>query len=164
MERQRVLDDAELRAFWHATEQMGYPFGPLFQLLLLTGCRKSEIAGARWCEIDNAVLTIPAERFKSNAQHLVPLSSKALTIIESLPRMGDYLFGGDKPVSSLSKPKDWLDKLMVSGADAAGVAVAPFRTHDLRRTVRTRLASLKVSEIVAEMVDRTWQARDWACV
>ena len=147
--RQRVLDDAELRVFWHATEQMGYPFGPLFQLLLLTGCRKTEIAGARWCEIDKGVLTIPAERFKSNAQHLVPLSSKALTIIESLPRLGDYLFGGNKPVGSFDKPKDRLDKLM---ADAVGHAVAPFRTHDLRRTVRTRLSSLKVPTTVAEMV------------
>ena len=150
--RQRVLDDAELRVFWHATEQMGYPFGPLFQLLLLTGCRKSEIAGARWREIDNGVLTIPAERFKSNAQHLVPFSSNALTIIESLPRLGDYLFGGDKPVSGFGKPKDRLDKLMVSGAAATGVKVSPFRTHDLRRTVRTRLASLKVPDTVAEMV------------
>ena len=150
--RQRVLDDAELRVFWHATEQMGYPFGPLFQLLLLTGCRKSEIAGARWREIDNGVLTIPAERFKSNAQHLVPLSSNALTIIESLPRLGDYLFGGDKPVGSFGKPKDRLDKLMVSDAAATGVTVAPFRTHDLRRTVRTRLSSLKVPDTVAEMV------------
>ena len=43
--RQRVLDDAELAAFWRATERMGYPFGPLYQLLLLTGCRKSEIGG-----------------------------------------------------------------------------------------------------------------------
>ena len=150
--RQRVLDDSELRVFWHATEQMGYPFGPLFQLLLLTGCRKSEIAGARWSEIDKGVLTIPAERFKSNAQHLVPLSSKALTIIESLPRWGDYLFGGDKPIGCFGKPKERLDKLMVSDAAATGVTVAPFRTHDLRRTVRTRLSSLKVPNHVAEMV------------
>ncbi len=47
--RQRVLDDAELGAFWRAAERMGFAYGPL---LLLTGCRKSEIGAARWREID----------------------------------------------------------------------------------------------------------------
>lgn len=35
--RQRILSDAELRAFWCATERLGYPLGPLFRMLLLTG-------------------------------------------------------------------------------------------------------------------------------
>lgn len=48
--RQRVLDDAELRALWKATGRMGYPFGPLYQLLLLTGSRKSEIGEAQRSE------------------------------------------------------------------------------------------------------------------
>ena len=50
--RQRVLNDAELAALWHGSEAIGYPFGPLYQLLLLTGARKSEVAGARWSEFD----------------------------------------------------------------------------------------------------------------
>ena len=50
---------------------IGYPFGPLYRLLLLTGARKSEVAGARWSEFDLArkVWTVPPERFKSNATH-----------------------------------------------------------------------------------------------
>ena len=48
--RQRTLSDAELRALWQASETIGYPFGPLYRLLLLTGARKSEVAGARWSE------------------------------------------------------------------------------------------------------------------
>jgi hypothetical protein len=35
--RQRVLTDAEIQAFWHAAERLGYPYGPMYQLLLLTG-------------------------------------------------------------------------------------------------------------------------------
>ena len=50
--RTRVLNDDELRALWKAAEGMGYPYGPLFQLLALTGQRKSEVAEARWSEID----------------------------------------------------------------------------------------------------------------
>jgi integrase len=145
----RVLADDEIIAFWDATERMGYPFGPLFRMLLLTGCRVNEIARARWREIDAAILTIPPERFKSDAQHLVPLTKEALAVLNGLPRFtqGDHLFSttfGEKAVSGFSKAKKRLDQLM--GSDE------PFKLHDLRRTVRTRLASLKVPDTVAEMV------------
>ena len=42
--RTRILDVDELRAFWRATLRLGYPYGPLFQMLALTGQRKSEVA------------------------------------------------------------------------------------------------------------------------
>lgn len=154
--RQRVLDDAELAAFWRATDRMGYPFGPLLQLLLLTGCRKSEIAGASRSEIDadKRLLTIPPERFKSDAQHLVPLTDTAWQIVEALPSFtkGDYLFSstfGVTPVNGFAGAKERLDALMAEELDSK---LVPFRTHDLRRTVRTRLASLRVADAVAELV------------
>jgi integrase len=132
-----------------ATERLRYPFGPLFRLLLLTGCRVNEIARARWREINGSLLTIPAERFKSDAQHLVPLTKEALALVNEIPKFtkGDYLFSttfGEKPVSGFSKAKARLDQLMGHSE--------PFKLHDLRRTVRTRLASLKVPDSVAEMV------------
>jgi integrase len=103
--RQRTLTDAELRALWQASETMGY-----YRLLLLTGARKSEVAGARWSEFDLArkVWTVPAERFKSNATHLVPLSDQAVFVLKSIPHFtkGDYLFTtnfGEKPVAGFSK-------------------------------------------------------------
>ena len=120
------------------------------RLLLLTGARKSEVAEARWSEFDlkKKIWTVPPERFKSNASHLVPLSDAAIAIIESLPRFtkGDHLFTttyGEKPVGGFSKAKARLDKLM---------SASPWVIHDIRRTVRTRLASLRVSDLVAEMV------------
>jgi integrase len=74
--RRRVLDNDELRALWAATGRLGdprldgYPWQPLFRLLLLTGQRKTEISDAQWGELDLAqrLLTIPEARFKSNAQ------------------------------------------------------------------------------------------------
>jgi hypothetical protein len=36
----RTLKDFELAAYWHAAEEMGYPFGKLFQLLALTATRQ----------------------------------------------------------------------------------------------------------------------------
>ena len=51
---------------------------------------------------------------------------------------------GEKPISGFSKPKVRLDEMMGNRP--------PWVIHDIRRTVRTRLASLRVSDLVAEMV------------
>ena len=48
--RDRVLSNSELRVAWQAFERIGWPFGRIAQLLLLTGARRDEIAGARWSE------------------------------------------------------------------------------------------------------------------
>ncbi|HBT6783985.1 integrase domain-containing protein [Klebsiella pneumoniae] len=56
----------------------------LIEWQLLTLVRPSEASGARWVEIDlNAKLwTIPAERMKAKREHIVPLSTKALDILD----------------------------------------------------------------------------------
>jgi integrase len=166
--RQRVLDDDELLAFWRATKQMPYPWGPMYRMLLLTGQRKSEISDARWPEIDldRKLLMVPPERFKSDATHLVPLTDAVVSLLEELPRFkrGDHLFSttfGAIPVDGFSRSKSRLDELMLRwlkamarrrGDDPAAVQLEPFVIHDLRRTVRTRLSSLRVSDAVAEMI------------
>ena len=151
--RTRVLNDTEIAALWRATDQLDYPFGPMFRLLMLTGTRLSEAAGARWSEIEGHLWTVPAERFKTDLPHLVPLTDQTIALIKALPRFagGDCLFSttsGKKPVSGFSKGKARLDALMTAEIDAP----KPWRTHDIRRTVRTGLARLNVSDTVAELV------------
>ena len=153
--RQRVLSDVELASLWRASETVGYPYGPLYKLLLLTGARKNEVAGMKWSELDltKRVWTVPPERFKSNASHLVPLTDQAVEIIKHIPRFteGDHLFSttyGKKPISGFSKGKARVDKLIKEDIGKS----PPWVIHDIRRTVRTRLASLRVSDLVAEMV------------
>jgi integrase len=148
--RQRVLSDAELAALWKATEKIGYPYGPLYRVLLLTGARKNEVAQAKWSEIDldKKLWVIPPERFKSNASHLIPLTKDVVAILKGLPRFangGGYVFTptGSFAVANFSHAKGRIDALM---------GATDWVTHDLRRTVRTRLASLRVSDIVAEMI------------
>ena len=51
LRRDRKLEDDELVLVWQAAEKLGYPFGPLFQILLLTGQRLREVAEARWSEL-----------------------------------------------------------------------------------------------------------------
>jgi integrase len=155
--RKRVLTDVELRALWNATEpaRMAYPFAPMYRLLAVTGQRKSEVAEARWPEFDleSRLWTVPAERMKSDAPHIVPLSNSAMTILRSLPRFneGDYLFSttfGKRPVSGFSKAKARLDALM---AEELG-RLEHFVVHDIRRTVRTRLSAAPVEDRVRELV------------
>jgi integrase len=152
--RTRLLTDVELRAFWRATERLGYPHGSLYRMLALTGCRLREVGHASWHEVnlEQRLLTIPPERFKSDATHIVPLSSTAMTIINELPRFagGDYIFttDGKRPISNYTIAKQRLDKLM---SEELGHPVDPWVVHDLRRVVRSGLAALKVPENVAEL-------------
>ncbi len=96
--RQHQLNDDELSAFLRVVRRLPYPYGPVYQLLVLTGLRLREVADAQWSEIHNDVWTIPAGRMKgknSKAQsHVVPLTPDMLAIIESLPRFtqGPYIF------------------------------------------------------------------------
>ena len=78
--RDRVLKDDELRRVWDAAGEMGYPYGPLFRLLILTGLREREVANASWPEFDlqNRLWTIPASRMKGDRAHEIPLADRAL--------------------------------------------------------------------------------------
>ncbi|MCK1977742.1 tyrosine-type recombinase/integrase, partial [Jeotgalicoccus huakuii] len=77
------MNDAELFAYWRATKRLGYPYGPLFRLLVLTGQRKSEVAEAVKSEFDKKakLWTIPAARMKAENAHTVPLTASVLTVL-----------------------------------------------------------------------------------
>jgi integrase len=70
--RERVLNDAELRAIWTATNTDG-DYARIVRLCLLTGCRREEIGGLRWEEIDKDRLIISRDRMKGGSTHEVPL-------------------------------------------------------------------------------------------
>jgi len=74
--RDRVLSDNEIRWFWEACDEIGWPFGPLFKLLLLTAQRRDEVAGMARSEIDleKRVWTIPRHNTKNDRGHEVQLS------------------------------------------------------------------------------------------
>lgn len=157
--RDRVLDDpnvkagdrSELKALWTAFEGLGYPFGPYFQILLLTGQRAGEVAGMTWDEVDLdvALWWIPAHRTKSDRPHKVPLSPWAVEILEAVPRFEDnpHVFCGressGKPISGFSRAGE--RARLAAGVDN-------WRPHDLRRTVRTHLPPLGTPPHVAELV------------
>lgn len=168
----RALNDIEIAAFWRATGRMGYPYGPVYRILLLSGLRLNEAADASWPEFDltKRIWTIPAERMKGRPgkarPHVVPLTDDVLAVVSMLPRhkAGDYLFS-----ASLGATSVWMNDLVkrrldarmsrsivalarLRGDDPAKVKLDPWVNHDLRRTLRSRLSELRVSSDIAEAV------------
>ncbi|GMP11834.1 tyrosine-type recombinase/integrase [Bradyrhizobium sp. TM239] len=150
--RDRVLNDDEIRIIWRNC--LDDDFGKIVRLLLLTACRRDEIGGLRWDELDLAdcKLVLPRERTKAKRAHELPLVPTALEIVQSIARRNsrDTLFGG-----GANGFNAWsYNTLALSGriTAAEGRALAPWRLHDLRRTVRTRMGKLGVLPHVAELV------------
>lgn len=76
---------------------LSVPTRCLIEWQLLTLVRPSEASGARWGEIDLdlKLWTIPAERMKAKREHIVPLSSQALDILEVMKPISshrEYIF------------------------------------------------------------------------
>jgi integrase len=155
--RDRVLTDEELRSVWQACDHVGWPFGPLFQILILTGQRRDEIGQLRWAEIDfeERLLRLPRERMKAKGAHLVPLSNEATDILRSLEKMrgrAGYVFStNDKTaVSGWSRAKERLDEKIVERMGAS--ALPHWTLHDLRRTLVSGMPRLGVAVAVAEKI------------
>ena len=128
--RDRVLSDEELKAIWAAAGNAGQ-YGVIVKLLALTACRREEIGGLTWSEIDldAALISLPGNRTKNHKPFQVPLSAPAASILSAQPRRAgvDFLFGR-MGFKSWAQGKAALDRR---------VKIAPWRVHDLRRTVST---------------------------
>jgi len=152
--RDRVLTDVELAAVWRAAEALGRPHGSFVQMLILTGQRRNEVAGLTWGEIDlDAKLwTLPAARAKNGVEHTVPLSDRAIAILEAIPKIaGGYVFtvSGRAPIRNYDDVKRRLDVSMP--------ADTPHWTlHDIRRSVASGCARLGVAiHVVEKLLNHT---------
>jgi integrase len=147
--RDRVLSDDELRVIWNASGDDAS--GRIVKLLMLTGCRREEIGGLHWSEInlDTGLMTIAGTRVKNRRELQLPLPAVALDLIASVPRRHGWeqVFARNG-FSGWSAAKLRLDAEIVL---SAGRALAPWTFHDLRRTFRTGLGRLGVPPHVAEL-------------
>jgi integrase len=143
--RSRVLGDEELRRIWKAAEEFGYPFGPVAQLLMLTGQRRGEVCRMRWLDVDLRERLWVMGDTKGGRPHAVPLPERACAILGCLPRLGTHVFTTqrDRPVSGFARVKRRLDR-------TSGIEDWVF--HDLRRTVRTALARFGFEKSVCDRV------------
>jgi hypothetical protein len=91
IERERALNVDEIKTVWRAADQLGYPWGPLFKMLLLTGQRRGEVASMRWREITADGWRLSGDKAKSGKGHLVPLSILAREILDGVPQLARKL-------------------------------------------------------------------------
>jgi integrase len=143
--RTRTLSPQELRLIWtHAGDDH---YGVILRLLALTGARADEIAGLRWSEVGQDLITLPPARVKNGREHEIPLSSTARKIIEAQPRRTnpdgtprDLIFGNAQgPFSGWSNSKNALVERMMR---TAGKPLPHWTPHDLRRSFSTHANEL----------------------
>lgn len=154
--RDRVLTDSELALVWREAGPGEY--GAIVRLLILTACRRDEVAAMAWSELQGSTWAIPGARTKNALPHELPLPAAAMTILGGVPRREDrdLVFGSRAgPFSGWSKAKAELDSRMLAVLKAeqgSKTVLTPWRLHDVRRTAATRMGDLGVQPHVIEAV------------
>ncbi len=102
-----ALPYAEIPAFMTGLRTREGVSARALEFAILTATRTNETINARWSEIDTKakLWTIPPERMKACREHRVPLSARALQILEALPREGEFVFIGaraNRPLSNMA--------------------------------------------------------------
>lgn len=155
--RDRWLNDEELQRLWgvldkHSDNLTAY----VFKFLLLTGARKGEALQATWDQFDleKGLWIKPAHLTKQKKKEHLPLSDKALLLLESLKKLSPteslYLFPGRKAGEPLKDVKKfWSTVLKKSKLESV-------RIHDLRHTHASHLVSSGLSlSIVGKLLGHT---------
>lgn len=105
-----ALPYVEVPAFIEQLRQVDGISARALEFTILTAGRSGETLGARWAEIDvpSATWTIPGHRMKGGRQHRVPLTDRAVAILEEMARLKPegaadaFVFPGMKPGRGLS--------------------------------------------------------------
>ena len=150
--RSRILTDEELKLVWQRAEAVGYPYGTIIRLLILTGQRRGEIAELRRSWIEDDMIVYPAGLTKNKREHRLPIGALTRRAIESIDarydngdERPDLLFPSrhknDRPFNGWPKAKRQFDEPLT---------IAPYTLHDLRRTYSSNLARLSVPIHVTE--------------
>jgi integrase len=142
--RDRVLSGDEIKVIWDACGDDDP--GRIVKLLILTACRRDEIARLSWSEVDldRGVITISATRSKNRKAHVVPLSAPALDLLRAMPRGTDFVFSGEHGFTGWSNATKALRARMAKPVS--------FVLHDVRRSAATGMADLGVQPHIIEAV------------
>jgi integrase len=104
-----ALPFADLPDFMKALRAEESIAARILEFLILTASRTGEVIGARWSEFntETTLWTIPADRMKAGKMHRVPLSGRAVQIIQNFKKnsLGEFVFTGgkkDKPLSNMA--------------------------------------------------------------
>ena len=93
VQHHRALPHSEIAGVLATVEASGAWTGTMaaFRWLVLTACRSGEARAAKWTEVNREARTwtVPAERAKSNREHVIPLSDAAMAILVEAEKIRD---------------------------------------------------------------------------
>ncbi len=114
------------------TDKAGVVVKLLFEFLILTAVRSGEARGARWSELDldARLWTIPKARMKAGKAHVVPLSDRAVKLLEQARdlRTDDKLDALVFPGSRSGRPMSDMALTMLLRRMGAGCTAHGFRS------------------------------------
>jgi integrase len=105
-EHHAALPYRELPAFMADLRRREGVAALALEFAILTAARTGEVIGATWDEFDTerGLWTIPASRMKADKEHRVPLTARALEILEQVrPLGGEHVFASSKQRSLLRR-------------------------------------------------------------
>jgi integrase len=134
------------------------------EFCILTAARSGEVTGMDWSEVDleKALWTIPAARMKAGREHRVPLSERALEILQDMKKLGGrFVFPGSDPAAGLSNMS------MTMVVRRMGVETT---VHGFRSTVRDwagdrtdfarEVAEAALAHVVGDETERAYRRSD----
>jgi integrase len=136
------------------------------ELTILTAARSGEVLAAQWNEVDlqSKVWTVPAERMKAAREHRIPLSERAVQILQKLcdARTGEYVFPGyrhGRPLSNMAMEmclrRMGADDITVHGFRSAFRDWAGNETHFQREVAEAALA-----HVVGDKAEQAYRRGD----
>jgi integrase len=135
------------------------------EFAILTAARSGEVMGARWGEVnlEARVWTVPAARMKAGREHRVPLSSRAIEILQEMQqkRLGDFVFPGIKS----GRPLSVMALEMVLRRMKVDVTVHGFRSAfrdwaGERTRFPREVAEAALAHLVGDAVERAYRRGD----
>jgi integrase len=160
-----AMDYADVPAFVAKLRECDAIAGMALEFCILTATRSGEVLGARWSEIDMAakVWTVPAGRMKAGRGHRVPLSDRAMAILERLSEAltGDFVFPSPRG-NKLSHPVmgKVMSRLGVDGATVHGFRSA-FRDWAGNETHFPReIAEAALAHVVGDQSEQAYRRGD----
>lgn len=149
-QRDRVLNEDEIRAVWTALDDEHHIIAALFRLRLLTAQRGGEVLSAAWTDMDlkSGWWTIPAARSKNGLAYRIPLAPQALKILKKLRA------GGDSPwvFPSTRKTGPHINHAQKAIERIVERSKVDSRGHDLRRTAASLMVGAGVPRLVVSKI------------
>ena len=170
VEHHAALPYAELPGFLPSLREQERIAARALEFLILTAARTGEVIGARWNEVDllDKIWTVPAARMKAHRDHRVPLSARALAILDEMQaarhgEAGDaFVFPGRKPGTPLSNMAFLMLLRRIGRGDLTAHGFrATFKTWASERTsFQNEIAEAALAHVIGDKVEQAYRRSD----